>query len=169
MLKYAKDYVNLCDKGQRHGDMNLAPPAELTSLVSHWPFQLTYGTEAVVPIELTELIWRTNADTDFLDNSTNLGEEVDEVRNEAALWETSLKQKIAASHGKKVVNREFEVGDLVLRRNQKDYEEGKLAANWEGPYKVWMKIGTGAYALEDLNKGTILRTWNTEKLKRYYN
>lgn len=122
----------------------------------------------VVPIELTELIWRTNADTDFLDNSTNLSEEVDEVRNQAALRETSLKQKIAASHGKKVVNREFEVGDLVLRRNQKDYEEGKLAANWEGPYKVRMKIGTGAYALEDLNKGTILRTWNTEKLKRYY-
>lgn len=79
----------------------------------------------VVPIELTELIWRTNADTDFLDNSTNLGEEVDEVINQAALRETSLKQKIAASHGKKVVNREFEVGDLVLRRNQKDYEEGK--------------------------------------------
>jgi ribonuclease HI len=38
MLKDAQDYVNLCDKCQRHGDMNLAPPAELTSLVSPWPF-----------------------------------------------------------------------------------------------------------------------------------
>jgi len=38
MLKDAKDYVNLCDKCQRHGDMHLAPPAELTSLVSPWPF-----------------------------------------------------------------------------------------------------------------------------------
>lgn len=34
MLKYANDYVNLWDKGQRHGDMNLTPPSELTSLVS---------------------------------------------------------------------------------------------------------------------------------------
>jgi hypothetical protein len=34
MLKDAQDYVNLCDKCQRHGDMHLAPPAELTSLVS---------------------------------------------------------------------------------------------------------------------------------------
>jgi len=34
MLKDAKDYVNLCDKCQRH----IAPPVELTSLVSPWPF-----------------------------------------------------------------------------------------------------------------------------------
>jgi len=38
MLKDVKDYVNLCDKCQRHGDMHLTPPAELTSLVSAWPF-----------------------------------------------------------------------------------------------------------------------------------
>ena len=38
MLKDAKDYVNLCDKCQRHKDMHLVPPAELTSLVSPWPF-----------------------------------------------------------------------------------------------------------------------------------
>jgi len=84
------------------------------------------------------------------------------------LRETALKQKIAARHNKKVIKREFEVGDLVLRRNQKDSEEGKLVANWEGPYKVRMKTGTGAYGLEDLNKGTIPRTWNAKKFKRYY-
>jgi len=38
MPKDAKDYVNLCDKCQRHGDMHLAPSAELTSLVSPWSF-----------------------------------------------------------------------------------------------------------------------------------
>jgi len=31
-----------------------------------------------------------------------------------------------------------------------------------------MKTGTGAYDLEDLIKGAIPRTWNAEKLKRYY-
>jgi len=38
MLKDAQDYVNLCDKCQRHRDIHLAPPAELTSLVFPWPF-----------------------------------------------------------------------------------------------------------------------------------
>jgi len=120
------------------------------------PFPLTYGTEAVIPIELTELTWRTDVDTDFPANTVNLREElefVDEVKSEAALRETALKQKIAARHSKKVIKREFEVGDLVLRRNQKDSKEGKLVANWEGPYRVRMKTETGAYRLEDLHKG----------------
>jgi len=67
-----------------------------------------------------------------------------------------------------VIKGEFEVGDLVLRRNQKDSEEVKLAANWEGPYRVWMKTGTRAYRLEDLHKGIAPQTWNAEKLKKYY-
>jgi len=85
-----------------------------------------------------------------------------------SLREITLKQKIAARHNKKVIKREFEVGDLVLRRNQKDPEEGKLVANWEGPYRITMKTGKGAYDLEDLIKGAIPTTWNAEKLKRYY-
>jgi len=91
-------------------------------------FRLTYETEPVVPIELTELTCRTNADTDFLANMANLCEElqfVDEVRNEAALRETTLKQKIVARHSKKVIKREFEFGDLILRRNQKELKREK--------------------------------------------
>ena len=82
------------------------------------PFRLTYGIEAVIPIELTELTWRTDANTDFPANTTNLREELefaDEVRSKAALRETTLKQKIDTRHSKKVIKREFEVGDLVLR------------------------------------------------------
>jgi hypothetical protein len=37
MLKDAKDYINLCDKCQRHREMHLTP-TESTSLVSPWPF-----------------------------------------------------------------------------------------------------------------------------------
>ena len=48
--------------------------------------------------------------------------------------------------------REFEIGDLVLRKNlgtMVDPTHGKLAANWEGPYLVIGKPGTGAYFLRD--------------------
>ena len=90
---------------------------------------------------------------------------VGEVRSEAALRETALKQKIAARQSKKVIKRKFEVGDLVLRGNQKDSKEGKLAANWDGPYKVRMKTRTRAYGLEDLHKGIVPQTWNAESQK----
>jgi hypothetical protein len=134
------------------------------------PFRLTYGTEEVLPIELTKLTWRTDASTDFPANTANLREEVefvDEVRIGATLREAALKQKIAARHSKKVIKREFDVGDLLLRRNQKDSEEGKLAANWDG-YRIRMKTGTGAYRLEDLHQNAIPRTFNAEKLRKYY-
>ncbi|MCI35165.1 hypothetical protein A2U01_0056386, partial [Trifolium medium] len=38
MQQDSKDQVKKCDKCQRHGDMHLAPPHELKSLSSPWPF-----------------------------------------------------------------------------------------------------------------------------------
>ena len=93
---------------------------------------------------------------------------VEEIRSGAALRETTLKQQITLRHDNKVIRRGFEVGSLVLRRNQKDSREGKLAANWEGPYRVRDKTSNGAYYLENLNGEQIARPWNAEKLRQYY-
>ena len=82
-----------------------------------------------------------------------LREELDleeEIRIAAALRESSLKQKISIRYDAKVRWREFEVSSIVLKRNHKESREGKLAANWEGPYRVYAKMGTGAYYLENL-------------------
>ena len=114
------------------------------STIGESPFWLTYGTEAVIPIKANELGWQASADTDFDTNAANLREElkfINAVRTEASLQEIASKQKIAAQHNKRVVIREFEVGDLVLPLNKNDSEEGKLAANWEGPYMILMKTG----------------------------
>jgi hypothetical protein len=51
---------------------------------------------------------------------------VEELREGATLREATLKQKIEARHKRKVIKREFEVGSLVLRRNQKEPNEGSL-------------------------------------------
>ncbi|KAH9307250.1 hypothetical protein KI387_035203, partial [Taxus chinensis] len=47
---------------------------------------------------------------------------------------------------------EFDVGDLVLKENQKNTvkdreKKGKFEANWLGPYVVIAKYGSGAYKL----------------------
>ena len=68
----------------------------------------------------------------------------------------------------KVIRREFEAGNLVLKRNRKESREGKFATNWEGPYRVYTKMRTGAYYLENLQGEQLVRSWNTEKLKQYY-
>jgi len=50
----------------------------------------------------------------------------------------------------------------------KNARDGKLAANWEGPYRIQRSTRTGAYALETLQGSVIQRTFNAADLKRYY-
>ncbi|GAU50258.1 hypothetical protein TSUD_409040 [Trifolium subterraneum] len=102
------------------------------STTGETPFQLTYGTEAVIPVEIGEPSPTIEYPHEEDINDELLRAELDlveELRIGASLRESTLKQKIAARHDKRVIKREFEVGSLVLRRNQKDSREGKLAAN----------------------------------------
>ncbi|CAJ2647353.1 unnamed protein product [Trifolium pratense] len=140
------------------------------STTGETPFRMVYGTEAVIPVEIGEPSRRTEQPLDEEQNDEALREELDlveEIRTGASLKEATLKQKIAARHDTKVIKREFEVGSLVLRRNA-DSQEGKLAPNWEGPYRVIYKTENGAYYLEDLRGKKLPRPWNAQKLKQYY-
>ncbi|XP_074356364.1 uncharacterized protein LOC141696075 [Apium graveolens] len=47
-------------------------------------------------------------------------------------------------------------------------ERGKLAPNWEGPYKVRRTLGRGSYKLKTLNGDEVPRTWHALNLKVYY-
>ncbi|XP_058772207.1 uncharacterized protein LOC131646052 [Vicia villosa] len=48
MQQDAKEHVQKCDKCQRHADMHSAPPNELKSLSSPWPFS-TWGMDLLGP------------------------------------------------------------------------------------------------------------------------
>ncbi|XP_058775973.1 uncharacterized protein LOC131650274 [Vicia villosa] len=112
------------------------------STTGETPFRLTYGTEAVIPVEIREPSRRTESPLEEELNDEAMREELDmveEIRTGSSLREAKLKQQIALRHSTKVIKRGFEIGDLVLRRNMKDSHEGKLAPNWEGPYRVYDK------------------------------
>ena len=59
-------------------------------------------------------------------------------------------------------------GDLVLRKRLRTSPDGKLAENWEGPYRVTAEIGKGAYKLEELDGQPIPRSWNAANLRLYF-
>ncbi|XP_057730361.1 uncharacterized protein LOC130945675 [Arachis stenosperma] len=132
------------------------------------PFRLTYGVDAVIPVEIGEpsprLLLKGVEETVEKDL-------IDEAREMAHLTETALKQRIALRYNTKVLKREFEPDDLVLRRNDIGLPtpgEGKLAANWEGPYRVKKAMGKGAFKLERLDGKEVPRTWNADNLRRFY-
>ncbi|XP_057760925.1 uncharacterized protein LOC130981349 [Arachis stenosperma] len=119
------------------------------------PFRLTYGLDAVIPVEIGEPSPRL-----LLKGVEEAVEKdlIDEVREMAHLTETALKQRMALRYNTKVLKREFEPNDLVLRRNDigpPTPGAGKLAANWEGPYRIKEAMGKGAFKLERLNDNTL--------------
>ncbi|XP_052109199.1 uncharacterized protein LOC107460736 [Arachis duranensis] len=78
------------------------------------PFRLTYGLDAVIPVEIGEPSPRL-----LLKGVEEAVEKdlIDEAREMAHLTETALKQRMALRYNTKVLKREFEPNDLVLRRN----------------------------------------------------
>ena len=76
---------------------------------------------------------------------------------------------MAQRYDKWVKLREFHVGDLVLRRTvsgARDLNDGKLASNWEGLYRVIAIAGVGAYYLEDMEERPLPRPWNVKNFKK---
>ncbi|GKA46162.1 hypothetical protein Tco_0738958 [Tanacetum coccineum] len=136
------------------------------------PFSLTYGTEAVIPVEIGMPTLRT-AEVDMIKNDEALEINLDlleEKREQAAIQEAKSKAMMEKYYNGRVRNTSFKPGDLVYRSNEASHaeEEGKLGPKWEGPYEVTEALGKGAYKLRDRNESILPRTWNVCNLKKCY-
>ena len=137
------------------------------------PFSITYGAEAVIPLETSFPVSRTS--------SFNLGNNDEQLKKSLDLIEDKrenvmvqlayYQQKLKQGYDTNVKLRPLTPSDLVLRKvvgAAKNPVWGKLGPNWEGPYCITSKAGIGAYFLEDLDEHVIPRPWNVNNLKRYY-
>ena len=117
------------------------------------PFRLTFGTEAVIPVEIGLTSWTKRATTTVKARTT------------------AYQQMMACYYDQRVKHREFKVGDLVLRKvtlTTKDPTQGKLGPTWEGPYKVVKFYRRATYHLKKLDGTALPHPWNVEHLKKYY-
>ena len=104
----------------------------------------------------------------------NLAQELglaEEQRVVASIHLAAYQQQLAKGYNQKVKERRFSVGELVLKKTlprEKNPNEGKLAPNWHGPFKVISAIRRSAYRLEDIEGKEFPRPWNAMHLKKYY-
>ena len=96
---------------------------------------------------------------------------VDKVRMTVEQRMARYQNLITKHYNSNVRRRDFQVGDLVLRKvigATKDPSQEKLGPNWEGPYRIasWQRKGT--YHLETLDEQKFQNPWNTEHLRKYY-
>ncbi|MCI56024.1 hypothetical protein A2U01_0077275, partial [Trifolium medium] len=68
----------------------------------------------------------------------------------------------ARRYNTKVIQRKLREGDLVLKRPMGKDKGGKLAANWEGPFRIQEVFEGGAYRLETLQGEILPRTWTLQ-------
>ncbi|XP_076913058.1 uncharacterized protein LOC143571547 [Bidens hawaiensis] len=135
------------------------------------PFSLTYGTEAMIPVEIglpTGWVVMTEQDNEQdLRINLNLAEERREM---AARREIEYKKKMEKYYNARVREVKFKVGDLVLRENEASRQEdqGKLGPRWEGPYQVIWAGEKGSYKLAYHTGEEVPRTWNSMQLRKYY-
>ena len=134
----------------------------------HTPFSLSYGSEAVILVEMEVHSHRVT----YYDPKTNailLAESLDlldERREEADLRAAAYRNQVARLYNAKVRPRTFELGDLVLKRVYP--VPSHMKPNWEGPYVISQKLGEGTFKLSTVDSLTLPRAWNSESLRRYY-
>uniref|UniRef100_A0A2N9HPE1 Uncharacterized protein n=1 Tax=Fagus sylvatica TaxID=28930 RepID=A0A2N9HPE1_FAGSY len=117
------------------------------------PYSLTYGVEAVIPLEVGLPTLRSEQ-YDQEDNELMLAKDLDlaqERRDLAMIRLASYQGDLKKRYGRNINARSLTVGDMVLRRvlgSKRDPSQGKLGANWEGPYQIISEAGLGAFNLQ---------------------
>nr|KYP31526.1 hypothetical protein KK1_048094 [Cajanus cajan] len=143
------------------------------STTQETPYRLTYGTDAMIPVEVGETSHRRqvfNSEQNAQEIAADL-DLIDELRDEAQIHEEACKLQASRRYNTRVRPRSFRVGDLVWRllgEARKYTSDGKLAPTWGGPFRVTEDLENGAYRLEEFSRKPILRTWNGTHLKFYF-
>src|SRR6266542_1877462 len=123
------------------------------------PFLLTYGREAVLPIDETKPLT-------IYECMMSIVEEIPHIREEARLMiQKAQDHMIQQIPGKE---RKSKVGEEVLYRDsaKESWYSGKLELKWKGPYQIAAVLLNGSYKIAD--QGDVLRTpVNGDRLKLY--
>nr|KYP43128.1 Transposon Ty3-I Gag-Pol polyprotein [Cajanus cajan] len=139
------------------------------------PYSLVYGMEAVLPIEVEIPFLRVLADVKLEEaewvqiryDQLNL---IEEKRLNALCHGQLYQRRVQRAYDKKVRPREFQEGDLVLKKilpNLKDHR-GKWTPNYEGPYVVKKAFSGGALILTNMDGEDLSLLVNSDAVKKYF-
>ena len=135
------------------------------------PFELVYGQEAVLPVEVNLDAYRLAKQNDlsaivYHDLMMDNIDEVTDVRLKALKEIEKDKARVAKAYNKKVMGEL--VWKTILPIGSKSNQFDKWSPNWEGPYKVVKVIFGNSYVLETLQGDHLTRAFNGRYLKGYF-
>jgi hypothetical protein len=120
---------------------------QVSSATGFLPFFLVYGSEVIIPTDVAFGAPRIQFYEEGKAEQTcriDL-DSLEEQRLAAIMRQARHDQQLRRYHDRNVRETSFNVGDLVLRRNQKTDGMHKLSAPWEGPFIVTEVISPLTY------------------------
>jgi endo-alpha-1,4-polygalactosaminidase (GH114 family) len=143
------------------------------------PFELVYGQEAVLPVEVSLQNLRETGQDHLSAKEYNelMMDKIDDTPESRfkALEEIEKekeKAKIVKAYNKRVMEKSFQVGDLVwetiLSFETRSGKFGRWSPSWEGLYRVSWVVPSNAYFVENLEGHLLPKALNGKYLKQYY-
>jgi hypothetical protein len=141
------------------------------------PFELVYDQEAVLPVEIGMQCLRVTGQgslsaKEYHELMMHKIDDVHESRFKALEEIEKGKIKIAKAYNKRVVEKSFQVGDLVwkmiLPLGTRSGKLSKWSPSWEGPFRVLRVVPGNAYFMLDPEGHTLPKALNRKYLKCYY-
>jgi hypothetical protein len=71
-------------------------------------------------------------------------------------------------YNKSVVQRELNIGDLVLNKDIRTKDRHKFLSPKKGPFIIVYIAASGAYMLAEVDGSMVPNTWNVDQLYKYY-
>jgi hypothetical protein len=93
---------------------------------------------------------------------------LEERRNTALSNVRKYQEALKKYYNKRVVQRELNVGDLVLNKDIRTKDKHKFSNSWEGPFIIVDVAVSGAYVLVEVDVDMLPNTWNADQLRKYY-
>jgi hypothetical protein len=155
----------------------LAPKISRHGATKVNPFKLVYGQEAVLVVEVCLQNLRVTGQAHLSAKEYNklMIDEIDDAPESQfkALEEIDKeKVKIAKAYKKCVMEKSFQVGDLVwktiLPLGTRSGKFGKWSPSWEGPFRVIRVVPGNAYFMENLEGHLLPKALDGTYMKRYY-
>ncbi|CAL8152500.1 unnamed protein product [Prunus armeniaca] len=141
------------------------------------PYALTYGHDAILPMEIAVQSLRIAHQHDLVGEDYSQAmllelEGLDAARIDTLNKLLAGKQAVSRAYNKRVRNKSFEEWEIVwkavlpLGTHVAGY--GKWSPTWEGPFIISQILGMGAYRLQDRDGEVHTAPINGKWLKKFY-